>query len=497
MKKRDLYRLALVGAVIVVLLNTWIAARSLHKVLNSQDWLTHTQQVIITTEQLVARVRASESAARGFVLTNSPTFERQYSAAGELTFESVDTLERLTADNPVQQAQIVELRSRIGAKMTVLEAGMAERRGHPDSTIDPDLLAAVVNDTPDRVESVQTTILNIQAEEQRLLRQRIEDENRARVQVWISFVIAFLLDFVLLVLAFEFLVRLSRERETLAESAEQIASLNTQLQAANADLEDRVAERTQMLEQRTRELAFSNQELEAFSYSVSHDLRAPLRTIDGFSLALQEDFAANLDDTGRDYIARVRAGVQRMGTLIDALLQLSRVTRSELQAESVDLSQLATLVFNELQAAGPERHVAFTAQPGVMVKGDARLLRIALENLIGNAFKFTSKVADARIEFGSRPGTGDNLGSTVYFIKDNGAGFDMQYVGRLFTAFQRLHGDREFKGSGIGLATVSRIVRRHHGDIGAFSEPGGGATFHFTLAAVPAAAAKTSATEKL
>jgi signal transduction histidine kinase len=497
MKKRDLYRLALVGAVIVVLLNTWIAARSLHKVINSQDWLTHTQQVIITTEQLVARVRASESAARGFVLTNSPVFEQQYSAAGDRTEESIDALQQLTADNPLQQAQIVELRSRIGAKMAVLEAGMAERRGHPEGMIDPTLLAAVVNDTPDRVESVQITIQNIQAEEQRLLHQRSEQEQHARTQVWGSFVIAFLLDFVLLVLAFEFLVRLSQEREILSENAEQISSLNTQLaslnaqlQAANSELEDRVA-------LRTRELAFSNQELEAFSYSVSHDLRAPLRTIDGFSLALLEDFADNLNDTGRDYIARVRSGVQRMGTLIDALLQLSRVTRSELQAETVDLSQLATLVFNELQAAEPQRRVVFTAQPGVLVQGDARLLRIALENLIGNAWKFTSKVPEAHIEFGSRPGTDAEEHRTVYFIRDNGAGFDMQYVDRLFTAFQRLHGDRDFKGSGIGLATVSRIIRRHHGAMGAFSEPGQGATFHFTLAAVPNPAAPTGTTETL
>jgi signal transduction histidine kinase len=181
--------------------------------------------------------------------------------------------------------------------------------------------------------------------------------------------------------------------------------------------------------------------------------------------------------------SRVRSGVQRMGTLIDALLQLSRVTRSELQTERIDLTSLATLVFNELKASDPERSVTFIAQPGVTAQGDSRLLRIALENLMGNAWKFTSRTPDAKIEFGSRPGVGDDAGHTVYFIQDNGAGFDMQYVDRLFTAFQRLHGDREFKGSGIGLATVSRIIRRHHGSIGAESVPGQGATFYFHLAA--------------
>lgn len=474
MKKRDWYRLALIGAVVVVLLNTWIAARSLHKVLDSQDGLTQTQDVVITTEQLAALVRESESAARGFILAGSPNFQQQYVRAGIQIDQSLDRLQKLTADDPLQQAEIAELRSRIAAKMAVLDAGMAERRGHPDGAIDPSLLTAVVNDTPERMQSVQNSINRIQREEERLLNARAAAQNSARQQVWASFIIAFLLDFVLLLAAFEFLVRLGREREVLAENAAQIASLNSQLKSANSDLENRVA-------QRTRELAFSNQELEAFSYSVSHDLRAPLRTIDGFSLALQEDFADNLNDTGRDYINRVRAGVQRMGALIDALLQLSRVTRSEVQTEMVDLSQLVTLVFNELAAADPERHVEFLAQPGVVAQGDSRLLRIALENLIGNAWKFTSKVPQARIEFGSLT----NNEGAVYFIKDNGAGFDMQYVDRLFTAFQRLHGDRDFKGSGIGLATVSRILRRHHGTIRAESAPGLGSTFSFTLAPVP------------
>ncbi|QMV20271.1 hypothetical protein GOB94_06965 [Granulicella sp. 5B5] len=316
---------------------------------------------------------------------------------------------------------------------------------------------------------------NMLNEENRLLRVRTEDTDRARREVWGTFVLAFLLDFVLLVVAFEFLIRLSKERETIEANNEEIAMLNGELKLANTELEDRVA-------LRTRELEVSNQELEAFSYSVSHDLRAPLRTIDGFSLALQEDFADKLNDEGLDYISRVRAGVQRMGTLIDALLQLSRVTRSEVQAEEVDLSGLATSVLQDLQAADPGRSVTCVVQPGIHVRGDARLLRIALENLMGNAWKFTSKVADPRIEFGTRRGDGEDIGRTVYFIKDNGAGFDMQYVDRLFTAFQRLHGDRDFKGSGIGLATVFRIIRRHHGSIRAQGEIGRGATFYFSLA---------------
>lgn len=475
MRKRDVYRLALVGAIAIVLLNTFLAANALRKVFIQQHWLSHSQDVIVTTERLLARIRYAEASARGYVLTASPQFEQEYNEAGQRLQQSIDQLQELTSDNPIQQKNILALRARVAAKMTVLDDSMAERHGHPHGAIDAELLAGVVNDTPDRIESVQEAIRAMLAEENRLLAIRTRDTERARRQVWVTFVLAFLLDFVLLVVAFEFLVRLSRERETIAANNEEIAQLNSELQIVNADLENRVA-------LRTRDLHISNQELEAFSYSVSHDLRAPLRTIDGFSLALQEDFAAELNDEGRDYINRVRAGVQRMGTLIDALLQLSRVTRTDLQAEAVDLSQLATSVLQDLQAADPARSVVCVVQPGVKARGDGRLLKIALENLMGNAWKFTSKVADPRIEFGSQPGTGEEARQTVYFIRDNGAGFDMQYVDRLFTAFQRLHGDRDFKGSGIGLATVSRIIRRHHGAIRAESETGCGATFYFTLA---------------
>jgi signal transduction histidine kinase len=477
MTKGGWYRIALVGAIFIVLLNTWLAARSLHTLIDSEFLHAHTLEVISATEQLIAEVRTTESAARGFILTASPSFEQQYFAAEKGVDASIDRVQQLTGDNGSQQQRISLLRARVAGKMEVLASGISVRRGHPTGVIDPSLLGPVISDTPDRIESVQVTIAQIEAEEHRQLAQRTSQTVAARREVWISFSVAFLLDFLLLVAAYELLdraegdrIRIAAGAAELAVKATEIAALNEELKALNAGLEAKV-------EQRTHELAVSNQELEAFSYSVSHDLRAPLRTIDGFSLALSEDFADKLNDEGRDYISRVRGGVQRMGTLIDALLQLSRVTRSEIQSEPVDLSQLATLVFNELKAADPERSVEFSAQPGIVVRGDGRLLRIALENLIGNAWKFTSKTAHGSIQFGSSI----RDGRTVYFIRDNGAGFDMQYVDRLFTAFQRLHGDREFKGSGIGLATVSRIIHRHHGTIGAESESGHGATFYFDL----------------
>jgi len=233
----------------------------------------------------------------------------------------------------------------------------------------------------------------------------------------------------------------------------------------------------ELVEERTNELTAVNKELEAFSFSVSHDLRAPLRSIDGFSEALLEDYVTKLDATGHDYLQRIRAAAQKMGQLIDALLDLSRVTRRELLKDTVDLSALAQDALKDLQHGEAEREVACTIQPGIRAKGDKQLLRIVMANLLGNAWKYTSKNSQAQIEFGTKVENGE----TIYFVRDNGAGFDMTYATKLFGAFQRMHHDDEFPGTGVGLATVSRIINKHGGRIWAESAPGKGATFYFTL----------------
>lgn len=224
-------------------------------------------------------------------------------------------------------------------------------------------------------------------------------------------------------------------------------------------------------------LEASNQELEAFSYSVSHDLRAPLRSIDGFSQLLAETNAARLDDDGREYLERIRAAAKRMGNLINDLLQLSRVTRSPLRPVRVDLSKLARAVVDTLRERDPARQVEAVIEDGLIASGDPGLLRAALDNLLGNAWKFSARRPDARIEFLSMR----RNGHAVYIVRDNGAGFDMAYAGKLFGAFQRLHTTSEFEGTGVGLATVQRIIHRHGGQIWAESAVGEGATFSFTL----------------
>jgi signal transduction histidine kinase len=468
------YRLIMAAAMLLVCLNTWLAIRALNTLFTAQGWRAHSLEVITHTKALELGVAQGNGAVRAYLLTGSPVFIDKYIQAKSAIDHEIEQVAGLTADNISQRARIAYLHKRILVKRAALDAGVSMRQGAA-APLEANMLAPILADSPDGGPSVSYCIEHIEHEEDRLLIDRTIETTQARAHVWAAFLGASLLDIFLLAVAAELFIRAKYSKEALAERTLEIEVLNQELSEVNTDLEARV-------EQRTQELAFSNQELEAFSYSVSHDLRAPLRTIDGFSLALQEDFSDKLNDEGRDYILRVRSGVQRMGTLIDALLQLSRVTRSDLQTETVDLSSLATLVFNELQANDPERKVVFTAQPDIVVHGDPRLLRIALENLLGNSWKFTSKEPNAHIEFGSEPGKGVSAGQTVYFIQDNGAGFDMQYVDRLFTAFQRLHGDRDFKGSGIGLATVLRIIRRHRGTVGAYSEPGKGSKFYFSLA---------------
>lgn len=241
--------------------------------------------------------------------------------------------------------------------------------------------------------------------------------------------------------------------------------------------EEALARQAQELAQANAELTAVNKELEAFSYSVSHDLRAPLRSIDGFSQALLEDYPDRLDEKGKGYLQRVRSAAQRLGVLIDDLLNLSRVTRSEMKRETVDLSVLAQSIADELQETQPERQVDFVIAPGVTASGDSQLVRLLMENLLGNAWKFTGHHPQARIGFGAT----QSDGKEVFFIRDDGVGFDMTYVDKLFGVFQRLHTVDEFSGTGVGLATVQRIAHRHGGQVWAEGKVEEGATFYFTL----------------
>jgi signal transduction histidine kinase len=470
--QRNLLPMLLLIAAIIVVLNAWWAFQSVRILATNAYWLAHSWQVVQQVERVLGSAVNAETGERGYLITGMASYLEPYTIARQQLPGELDRLQGLTADNPSQQERVRELRAALGRRLLVLQKAIDVR---PQGG--PNIATSLLTGGPGKVEMdhVRAVCDSMEAEEDRLLAIRKASTDTSALRAQVAVVFASTLDFLLILFAFWQFVR-ERGLRVAAETAGErllLAQKETEARAAevlslNVTLEDRVRVRTAELER-------INRELEAFSYSVSHDLRAPLRTIDGFSLALQEDFAATIDDTGRDYIGRVRGGVQRMGQLIDALLQLSRITRTEIVREDFSMSGLADSIASDQQEQNRERNLFFDIEPGLNAHADPRLTRVALENLMSNAVKFSSKVARAEIRFGWDPE------QNAWYVRDNGAGFDMAYADKLFGAFNRLHGDKDFRGSGIGLATAARVVHGHHGRIWANSEIGKGATFWFTL----------------
>ena len=459
-------------AIAIVSINTWLAVRALDTLDSSQFWVEHTWQVINQVERIMGSAKDAETGARGFLITDDPAYLAPYnSGLAELPTE-LDNFGNLTQDNPRQQSQLADMRAIVEERIALLKQGIGLRQsGEIDS-----VHALVISGTGRaHMDHLRNLADSMEAEEHRLLAIRTREQRAGARRARLTLFLASGLDLLLIVFLFRYFARERALRLQTEETAESLALARIdvernaeEVRLLNVTLEERVR-------QRTAELEATNRELEAFSYSVSHDLRAPLRTIDGFSLALEEDYTDAVDAVGRDYIKRVRTGVQRMGQLIDALLQLSRITRAEITREPVDMSALADNIVANLRDEYPGHELNFTIEPGMQVEADPKLLRVALENLLGNAAKFTSKVEHPSIQFSFDPV------KKAYFVSDNGAGFDMYYADKLFNAFNRLHGDKDFKGSGIGLATVARVIRRHHGRIWADAKVNHGATFYFTV----------------
>ena len=469
---RSLVPLILLAATFIVAMNAWVAFRAVDSLTEAEYLVEHTWQVINQTERIMSSAKDAETGNRGFLITGEDIYLEPYSDAVQELPDELDRFQSLTADNPEQQRNVAEMRQVIQRRLELLRQGIEVRR--KGSLTSPELLhlSGTGKVEMDRLRAIAD---RMEFEEQRLLAIRANGAARSSVRARYAVAVASALDIILILLMFRYFVR-ERGLRVDAEVA------NEQLAAARMEVEERAKEISALnitleerVKQRTLELETTNRELEAFSYSVSHDLRAPLRTIDGFSLALEEDYAEAVDAVGRDYIHRVRSGVQRMGQLIDALLQLSRITRADLVREPVDLTALAESVAAALTEENAGRKIRITVEPGMTADGDAKLLRVALENLMGNAVKFSSKMPETIVEVGW------DRDQQAWFVRDNGAGFDMHYADKLFNAFNRLHGDKDFKGSGIGLATVARVIRRHHGRIWAESTIDHGATFWFTL----------------
>lgn len=470
--RKYLLPLLLAGAMCLVAINTWLAFSAVEALERGQFWVQHTYQVIAQVERIMSAAKDAETGERGYLITGDEPFLAPYTQAVKELPGDMDAFQALTSDNPSQQARVSVMRDHMQKRLALLQKGIDLRRNGETMA---QSIFAVAGSGKVEMDALRALSDQMEAEEQQLLAQRLATVQTRSSRAGWTVGLASSLDFVLLGLMMRFYVRERRQRVQVEQTAERLTLANVEIEEKSREIHELNATLELRVQQRTVELETINRELEAFSYSVSHDLRAPLRTVDGFSLALEEDYAEQVDAVGRDYIRRVRAGVQRMGGLIDALLQLSRITRAELERSDFDMQELAESVVAQLQQENPDRKIEFIVKPGPEANGDPKLVRVALENMLGNAVKFTSKLEQARIEFGW------DAREKAWFVKDNGAGFDMEYANRLFSAFHRLHGDKDFKGSGIGLATVARVVRRHHGKIWAQSAVNQGATFWFTL----------------
>ena len=470
--KSTLFPTLLLVAAIIVFLNAWWAFRAVSTLATNAYWVSHSWQVVHQVERVLGSAINAETGERGYLISGQRSYLEPFTTAQQELPAELAHLQSLITDNPSQRERVQDLRATVTQRMLVLQRAVEMRRQGG-----PDMSAALLIGGPGKVEMdhIRAVCDAMEAEEDRLLAIRTVTTNNSTQRAQVAVIFASALDFLLILFAFwqftrERGLRLAAENasERVALAQQETEARAAEVRSLNATLEDRVRVRTAELER-------INRELEAFSYSVSHDLRAPLRTIDGFSLALQEDYAKTIDDSGRDYINRVRGGVQRMGQLIDALLQLSRITRTEIIRENFSMSGLAESVASDLREQNHGRELSFDVEPGLNAYADARLTRVALENLMGNAAKFTSKVPRAEVRFGWDPV------QNAWYVRDNGAGFNMIYAEKLFGAFNRLHGDKDFRGSGIGLATVARVVHGHHGRIWANSAVNQGATFWFTL----------------
>lgn len=459
-------RLLLRSVALPAVLGTMLAGLlfwEVRQLLQADESADRSDAVLAQAVQVRQLLIDRETGLRGFLLTADNAFLEPYHAAGGRLPGALSRLEALVVDSPDQQARSVELHRRRADWETFADEELRRFKGGEDW-----MKLVAEGEGKRRMDGLRQLLDELaHVERERASQRGALAERQARMVLWGGAAWLLVLGALLAWMGRRQLVVLAGDYESLLEEARSQANA---LRASEARLEHRVALRTQ-------ELMAANRELETFSYSVSHDLRAPLRAVDGFSQALVEDEGERISAEGHEHLRRLRAAATRMGQLIDDLLRLSRLSRAELRHEPVDLSALARDVADGLVRGEPGRDTTFDIAPGLAAQGDARLLRVVLENLLGNAWKFTSQRSGARIELFAE----SRDGRPHYCVRDNGVGFDMAYASKLFSPFQRLHRPTEFPGTGIGLATVQRIIHRHGGDITAEAVPDGGATFRFSL----------------
>jgi signal transduction histidine kinase len=428
--------------VAIFLVVSFLCYRSLLRIDTDEYWEIHSYQVVGSLDVLISDLENMETGERGYIITGQEIFLQPYTAALPDVEVRIKALQELTADNATQQQSLSTMQPLVVAKLADLQSLISLRKNDGFTIAQAEVTTDKGKVTMD---AIRVVVTNVQTTEAGLLQTRTNDLSQTNaatklIVLWGSF-IGFL---------FALLVNYIIYRFVIGEMV-----------------------RKPLLEEALK----ANKEMEAFSYSVSHDLRAPLRAIDGFTQILVEDYAGKLDDEGKRIAGIIEASTVQMGKLIDNLLSFSRLGRAEIKKVPIAMGTLAGEVYDEVKKSSPERNIDFVMSTLPDSKGDVDMIRQVWVNLLTNAVKFTAKKDNVTIEVGS---TSDR-NNTTYYVKDNGAGFDMQYVGKLFGVFQRLHSVEEFEGTGIGLANVKRIVERHGGTVRAEGKVGEGATFYFTL----------------
>lgn len=448
-------------AMITLLLVEFISFHSLNRLISSAQMVSHSHQVISQLEALLSNMREAELSKRAYVFSQEDQYLQAFEKSASLIGERLATLKRMTRDNSIHQKNLQILVPDIAKELKEARVVILTRR---EAGIFPAMRMLEEDRSLRQMQNNQAILNGMVALEDSLLHIRDRENKNSTTEVLFAYFLGTLFVLSLLIVAY---LMINREMVRRHEAEVQIQNLNEELEK-------------ELFKTQT-----ANKELEAFSYSVSHDLRAPLRSIDGFSKLLAVEYMDKVDEEGQSYLRFISENTAIMGQLIDDLLKLSRVTRQELKKQTVNLSQIASATIDDLkmEAQHQGRDVTFVVGENIAAECDPALLQIALQNLLENAFKFTGKRDHANIEFNVMITQDESsLPETVYFVKDNGAGFDMKYVGKLFGAFQRLHEKTEFSGTGIGLATVQRIIHRHGGKVWAEGKVDGGATIYFTLA---------------
>jgi len=462
------FALAIIAAVAI----GWSADKDASEANAWSKWITHTQNVLGVLEDARGNSLAALAAIQNYYQSGDL---RNLDSVGDLLSKlkrQSAALRSLMVDNA--QRNRVDQFDRIGRRMAALSENII--RSAPAFSPQQSIRTPEAAELSTAADQLLEQLHQMNAAEVQLLTERTDKARAISRQSLTLLGIGGSLVFVWLLIVGGYAFLTTR---WLINTAKALAFSQAELARATEHKrdEDDLRALNESERRHAAQLEVINKELEAFSYSVSHDLRGPLRSIDGFSSALMEDYADKLDEQANSYLRRIRAATGRMAQLIDDLLKLAFVTRSEMHTEAVDLSALANAVLAECQKGEPLRQVECVVQDHLVGQGDPRLLRSVFENLLGNAWKFTSKTQQAKIEFA----VVDQDGQAVYFVRDNGAGFDMTYAEKLFSAFQRLHTTADFPGTGVGLATVQRIIRRHGGRVSAQGAEGRGATFSFTL----------------